>query len=184
MPHPKSSSTFTPILTATPGAPPTYNVGMAETFSWIPIEGAGRPIYARASYIANPEDIKVSLSAENINVSLDQLELNTDQVEQKLDDIKCALQILIDKTDLHVGQFGFDFIEAGSSAAPPVYGNWNTITVVSACKFDYLGAENTTVGNIADYEFPCTFTFSGLLTGIKLSTGAIIAYKTKQTLPC
>jgi hypothetical protein len=157
---------------------------MAETFSWIPVEGAGRPIFARASYIANPEDIKISLSAENINLSLDQLELNTDEVESKLDDISCKLRLLLDKADMHVGQYGFDFIEAGSSAAPPIYGHWNTVTVVSACKFEYLGAENTSVGNIGDYEFPITFTFSGLLTGIKLSTGAVIAYKTKQSLPC
>jgi hypothetical protein len=39
------------------------------------------PKYAVLSYIANPEDIKVSLSAGNINVSLDQLELNTDEIE-------------------------------------------------------------------------------------------------------
>jgi hypothetical protein len=71
----------TPLLTATPGTPPTYNPGMAETFSWIPVEGAGRPLFAQASYIANPEDIKLSLSANNINVSLDQLELNTDELE-------------------------------------------------------------------------------------------------------
>jgi hypothetical protein len=71
----------TPLLTATPGTPPTYNPGMAETFSWIPVEGAGRPLFAQASYIANPEDIKLSLSANNINVSLDQLELNTDEIE-------------------------------------------------------------------------------------------------------
>jgi hypothetical protein len=71
----------TPLLTATPGAPPTYNPAMAETFSWVPVEGAGRPLFAQATYLANPEDIKVSLSAGNINVSLDQLELNTDEIE-------------------------------------------------------------------------------------------------------
>jgi len=71
----------TPLLTATPGAPPTYNPSMAETFSWIPVEGAGRPLFAQATYLANPEDIKLSLSANNINVSLDQLELNTDELE-------------------------------------------------------------------------------------------------------
>ena len=47
-------ATLNPILTATPGNPLTYNVGMAETFSWIPVENdADRPIYARATYTIN-----------------------------------------------------------------------------------------------------------------------------------
>ncbi len=40
----------TPLLTATPGAPVTYNPSMADTFSWVPVQGAGRPLYARAVY--------------------------------------------------------------------------------------------------------------------------------------
>jgi len=40
----------TPIFTATPALTATYNPGMADTFSWIPIDGAGRPLYARAVY--------------------------------------------------------------------------------------------------------------------------------------
>jgi len=43
----------TPLLTATPSNTPTYNPGMAETFSWIPVEGAGRPLFARAVYMAD-----------------------------------------------------------------------------------------------------------------------------------
>lgn len=61
-------ATLTSKLTATPGRPPTYNVGMAETFSWIPIEGAGRPLFARANYITNFEDFTISLSAAELNV--------------------------------------------------------------------------------------------------------------------
>lgn len=67
-------ASITPVLTATPGAPPTYNVGIAETFSWIPVEGAGRPLFARATYLANPEDISISLSAGDINVNLEDVE--------------------------------------------------------------------------------------------------------------
>lgn len=40
----------TPVLTTTPALTSTYNPGMAETFSWIPMEGAGRPLFARAVY--------------------------------------------------------------------------------------------------------------------------------------
>ena len=40
-----------PQLTATPnGDSPYYNPGMAETFSWVPINGANRPLFAKATY--------------------------------------------------------------------------------------------------------------------------------------
>jgi hypothetical protein len=84
----------TPLLTATPGAAPTYNPSMAETFSWIPVEGAGRPLFAQATYLANPEDIKVSLSADNINVDLGQIELNTDNIEELITDSNTRLDVL------------------------------------------------------------------------------------------
>lgn len=62
-------ATLVSKLTATPSSPVTYNVGMAETFSWVPVEGAGRPLFARASYIANFEDLSISLSAAELHVS-------------------------------------------------------------------------------------------------------------------
>ena len=61
--------TLVPILTGTPGNPPSYNVGMAETFSWIPVDNdRDRPIFARAGYITNLKDISISLSASNVNI--------------------------------------------------------------------------------------------------------------------
>jgi hypothetical protein len=57
-----------PILTATPGTPPTHNFGICETFSYIPIEGAGRPLYARASYITNFSDMSIHLSAGELSI--------------------------------------------------------------------------------------------------------------------
>lgn len=63
-------ATFIPKLTSTPGQPPTYNVGMAETFSWIPIENdVDRPLFARAGYITNFDDFAVSISAAELNIS-------------------------------------------------------------------------------------------------------------------
>ena len=41
----------TPVFTATPAPTATYNPGMADTFSWVPMEGAGRPLFARAVYV-------------------------------------------------------------------------------------------------------------------------------------
>ena len=57
-----------PILTGGNGTP-TYNLGIAETYSWIPIDNnQNRPIYARASYITNLSDLSISLSASDINI--------------------------------------------------------------------------------------------------------------------
>ena len=40
------ATTLTPIITGTPGELPHYNIGMAETFSWIPIDNnANRDLY-------------------------------------------------------------------------------------------------------------------------------------------
>lgn len=41
----------TPVFTATPALTSTYNPSMADTFSWVPMEGAGRPLFARAVYV-------------------------------------------------------------------------------------------------------------------------------------
>ena len=65
MAHP----TLTPIITGTPGQPPSYNVGMAETFSWIPVENdANRPLFARAGYITNLSDLTITLSAAGVTI--------------------------------------------------------------------------------------------------------------------
>lgn len=62
-------ATLTPIITGTPGQPPSYSVGMAETFSWVPVENdANRPLFARAGYITNLSDLSISVSASNINI--------------------------------------------------------------------------------------------------------------------
>ena len=46
-----------------------YNFGIAETYSYIPIANdQNRPIYAKASYITNFEDLAVSLSTGDINI--------------------------------------------------------------------------------------------------------------------
>lgn len=47
---------LTPKIVSTPSNPVTYNTNMADMFSWIPIEGAGRPLYARATYSVNNQN--------------------------------------------------------------------------------------------------------------------------------
>jgi hypothetical protein len=61
---------LTPILSATKDTSRAYNVGMAETYSWVPIEGPalGRPMYARASYVTNFSDLQITLSSSEVNI--------------------------------------------------------------------------------------------------------------------
>lgn len=47
---------ITPLLTATPDSPVTYNPSMADTYSWVPVEGAGRPLFAQAVYPVNIQE--------------------------------------------------------------------------------------------------------------------------------
>ena len=60
---------MTPLLTATPGNSPTHNTRMAETFSWVPIEGAGRPLYAKATYLTNASDISITTGALSLDMT-------------------------------------------------------------------------------------------------------------------
>ena len=41
----------TPVFTATPALTSTYNPSMADTFSWVPMQGADRALFARAVYV-------------------------------------------------------------------------------------------------------------------------------------
>lgn len=61
---------LTPILSATKDTSRAYNVGIAETYSWVPIEGQalGRPMYARASYVTNFSDMSIHLSASELSI--------------------------------------------------------------------------------------------------------------------
>jgi len=62
------SIVLTPILSATAGTSKAYNPGIADTYSWLPIEGdaLGRPLYARASYVTNFSDMSINLSASEL----------------------------------------------------------------------------------------------------------------------
>lgn len=60
---------LTPRLEPTPTNPPTYSVGIAETYSWVPIDNdIERPLYARATYVTNMSDMSVNLEASNITI--------------------------------------------------------------------------------------------------------------------
>jgi hypothetical protein len=61
-------ATLIPILTGGDGTP-RYNLGIAETYSWIPIANdQNRPMFARANYITNLSDLTVSISAGSFDI--------------------------------------------------------------------------------------------------------------------
>lgn len=151
---------MTPVLTPVPGSPPTFSVGMAETFSWIPVAGAGRDLFAQAVYVVNPSGGGGG-GGGGTTISLA-------TVEARLDTITAQLS-------QQLGQNGFDIIQAG----PTYNGKWTTLTVISSsARFSTLGALNSTGTNLlSSYDLPITFTMSGPFTSIKLSSGAVVAYK-------
>lgn len=58
-----------PILSATPAplSAQSYNPGMAETFSWVPMDGAGRPLFAKAVYATGlPQQLMDDVAAIKI----------------------------------------------------------------------------------------------------------------------
>lgn len=165
-------NTLTPILTGTPGHPPSYNVGMAETFSWVPIENdANRPLFARAGYITNLSDMSISLSASDINIGAVEIkDGNTGARASIISGTKNALAV---HSTNSLGYNGFVF----TSNTTSVYGNFTNIQVISSCKFSALSASNSTINDFSSFELPQNFIVSGNFTGYKLSYGAVIAYK-------
>ena len=146
-------ATLTPILTATPNTPPSYNPSMADTFSWIPVANdGGRPLYARATYLTNASDMSVSLSANSLNINLE--------------DVENLLKA-------QLGQSGFVFLTGGQTAT----GTFTTVRVASACKISNLAATNSTVGALTSFELPVNFLFNGPITSITLAYGAAFVYK-------
>jgi len=90
---------LTPVLSATAGTSQTYNVGMAETYSWVPIIGnaLGRPMYARASYITNFSDMSIYLSASELSIGAVTIKDNNSGLNADVVDITgygAGLQVL------------------------------------------------------------------------------------------
>jgi hypothetical protein len=84
---------LSPVLTATPGSLPSYNPGMAETFSWIPIEGADRTLFAKATYLTNASDISITTGDLSLDITpLENLTRNTNTKLDSLTAIQTAKQ--------------------------------------------------------------------------------------------
>lgn len=138
---------LTPTLTATPAAAPTYNPGMAETFSWVPIEGAGRPLFAQASYLTNASDIQInldSLTLGDLTVNTDDLEVISQQTNTLLTELTSSNKIVPGWAIPTYDQIDFEYVGSTDIFRKVIYKK--SSTEVLSLSFTYV-TEPPTVGN-------------------------------------
>ncbi len=138
---------LTPKLTATPAANPTYNPGMAETFSWVPIEGAGRPLFAQASYLTNASDIQInldSLTLGDLTVNTDDLEVISQQTNTLLTELTSSNKIVPGWAIPTYDQIDFEYVGSTDIFRKVIYKK--SSTEVLSLSFTYV-TEPPTVGN-------------------------------------
>ena len=123
------------------------------------------PKYAVLTYDATSNETNFVLSA------LSAAALNTNSL---LGATNTALAAVSGYLGSILGQKGFTFIDPTSNT---VTGAYTSIQVLSACKISSLSATNSSTGNLSSYELAAGFVLNGPITSIKLSYGAVIAYK-------
>lgn len=137
--------------------------------------------YAVVTYLANPEDIKVSLSAENINVNLADVENILNVISPNVADIEALLtrtNTLVNSVSALLGnQLGANGVVCCQPSDGAVAQNFTAIQVLSACKFSALAIANSTTTGLINYEFPQNFVLTAPITSLTLSYGAVIAFK-------
>lgn len=114
-----------------------------EDHSWLTEELSGN-FFAQASYIVNPDDISISLSAANINVDLDQTNASIQTVNANLSGVGEAL-IGID-IDLNTN---LSIVNSNLSSVNTNLGNLLNYNSFVIPPFDEIALSNTTAGNPA-----------------------------------
>ena len=125
-----------------------------EDHSWLTEELSGN-FFAQASYIVNPDDISISLSAANINVDLDQTNAGIQTVNANLSGVGEALiGIDIDlNTNLSIVNSNLSSVNANlSGVGEALIGidiDLNTnLSIVNS----NLSSVNTNLGNLLNYN--------------------------------
>jgi hypothetical protein len=125
-----------------------------EDHSWLTEELSGN-FFAQASYIVNPDDISISLSAANINVDLDQTNASIQTVNANLSGVGEALiGIDIDlNTNLSIVNSNLSSVNANlSGVGEALIGidiDLNTnLSIVNS----NLSSVNTNLGNLLNYN--------------------------------
>lgn len=137
------------------------------------------PKYAVTTYETTSNETNFILSAlsavtTNTNTLLTNTNSELDFISNTLTAVNTTLYTVSGLLGSILGQKGFTFIDPASNVVTGVY---TSIQVLSACKISSLAASNSTVGNLSSYELAVGFVLNGPITSIKLSYGAVIAYK-------
>ncbi len=151
--------TLTPNLSSSGYEP--YNFGVAETYSYVPVANdQGRPLFAKATYLVNPNDINLVLSGADINIDLNSV---VDQLS--------AIQTQLNQ------QMGQNGVVYADSTSGQVDGTFTTFQVVSSCQFLGLTATNSSLNGLLTQTLPQGFTFNAPVTRFSLAYGSVLAYK-------
>lgn len=139
--------------------------------SWVEVDNS-LPFYAQASYIVNPDDISISLSAANINVDLDQTNASIQTVNANLSGVGEAL-IGID-IDLNTN---LSIVNSNLSSVNTNLGNLLNYNSFVIPPFDNIAITNDGSGNPLQYDYSkngtivatlsCTYDGSNYLTNIQ-----------------
>jgi hypothetical protein len=125
-----------------------------EDHSWLTEELSGN-FFAQASYIVNPDDISISLSAANINVDLDQTNAGIQTVNANLSGVGEALiGIDIDlNTNLSIVNSNLSSVNANlSGVGEALIGiDFDLNTNLSIVNSN-LSSVNTNLGNLLNYN--------------------------------
>jgi hypothetical protein len=138
------SSEYPPVSVTRISYPDTTNAfpsnSAVEPLSSIEIY----PKYAVLTKLINPEDIKVSLSAQNINMNLDEIELNTDEIETLLNDLTASNRYVAGFSIPPYDEIAFEYV--GSTDIFRTVNYLKNSTQVMSLSFTYV-IEPPTSGN-------------------------------------
>lgn len=151
--------TLTPVVSSNVTPP---NVAWQNSFVNVPND-QGRPLFAQATYLTNPNDINIVLSGANINIDLNSIATQLNTIQNQLNQ--------------QLGQNGFVITNANDTTQ--YNGNFTTFQTLTTTRFAGLTTTSPqTIGNgITTIDLPSGFVFNGPITNFKLSYGAVIAYK-------
>ena len=140
---------LTPILCATAGTSRSFNPGMAETYSWLPVEGEalGRPLYARASYVTNFSDMSINLSASELSIGAVTLKDNNSGLNADVVDVPgygAGLQVLTQDLESTIDDVTIGDKRGYYATVNPVHSALN-VNIVAAAPAPVTYADNATI---------------------------------------
>ena len=138
------ATVLTPILSATKDTSRSYNVGMAETYSWVPIEGPalGRPMYARASYVTNFSDMSIYLSASELSIGAVTIKDNDTSLNANVVDIPeygAGLQVLTQDLESIIDDITIGDKRGYYATVNPTFSALNVISLPNPVQLDAFG---------------------------------------------